>query len=163
MNKSRIIKILIIVFISIIILVYFINLIYRISKKRDIIDATGQKIEELSSSIKKEIVNQNLLEKTNKNFLETAYFEKGEDYFENYIRTLFKKYNIKIIIYRSKMNEKNYSELDVNFNTDALTFFKLIKDAEEGEKIIVIRRLTISKLKVPNFQVEMKLGGYYKE
>ncbi len=163
MNKTRIIRILVIVFISIFVLVYFINLIYRISKKRDIIDVTRQKIEELDNIIKKEIVNQNILEKTNKNFLETAYFEKKEDYFENYIRNLFKKYNIKIIIYQSKMNEKNYSEMDVNFNTDALTFFKLIKDAEEGEKIIVIRRLRITKLKIPNFQVEMKLGGYYKE
>lgn len=163
MNKNRLIRILILVIISITVIIYFINLIYRISKKRDIIDAAKQKVEELNKNIKTEIVNQNKLEKTNKNFLETAYFEKEEDYFENYIRNLFKKYNIKIIIYRSKMNEKNYSEMDVSFNTDALSFFKLIKDAEEGEKIIVIKRLQITKLKIPNFQVEMKLGGYYKE
>ena len=104
-----------------------------------------------------------MLEKTNKNFLETAYFNKDDVYFENYIRRLFKKYNISFIIYQSKMDEKNYSEIDLGFNADALTFFKLIKDIEEGEKIIVIRRLRITKLKVPNFKVDMRLGGYYNE
>lgn len=163
MNKSKLVKTLFIVVAIIVILIYFINLILRITGKMSIIKTSEQKIEKLKKDIRTEKKNQSMLEKTNKNFLETAYFKKNEDYFENYIRHLFNKYNIKIIIYQSKMDEKNYSEIDLGFNADALTFFKLVKDIEEGEKIIVIRRMRITKLKVPNFKVEMKLGGYYNE
>ena len=163
MNKSKLIKILVITVVILLILTYFINLIFRVVKKRDIIKDSKQKIEKLKKNIRTEKKNQSLLEKTNKNFLETAYFDKQENYFENYIRQLFNKYRIKIIIYQSKMDEKNYSEIDLGFNANALTFFKLIKDIEEGEKIIVIKRMRITKLKVPNFKVEMKLGGYYNE
>ena len=113
----------------------------------------NKKLKNLKKIFELKKKNQGLLEKINKNFLETAY----------YIRDLFNKYRIKIIIYQSKMNEKNYSEIDLGFNADALTFFKLIKDIEEGEKIIVIKNMRITKLKVPNFKVEMKLGGYYNE
>ena len=163
MNKNKLIKILVITVVILLVLIYFINLIFRVVKKRDIIRDSKQKIEKLKKNIRTEKKNQSLLEKTNKNFLETAYFDKQENYFENYIRQLFNKYQIKIIIYQSKMDEKNYSEIDLGFNANALTFFKLIKDIEEGEKIIVIKRMRITKLKVPNFKVEMKLGGYYNE
>ncbi len=163
MNKTKLIKTLIIVVAVIIILIYFINLILRISEKKKLTKETEQKIEKLTKDIRTERKNQSKLEKTNKNFLETAYFDKKENYFENYIRNLFNKYRIKITIYQSKMNEKNYSEIDITFNSNALTFFKLIKEIEDGEKIIVIRRLRIAKLNIPNFQVQMKLGGYYKE
>lgn len=163
MNKNRIIKTAALVVAIIIILIYFINLISRVSNKKSLIRQTEQKAAELKKEIRLERKNQSILEKTNKNFLETAYFDKRENYFENYIRGLFNKYNIKIIIYQSKMNEKNYSEIDLSYNSDALTFFKLIKEFEEGDKIIVIRNLKITKLNVPNFQVDMKLGGYYKE
>ena len=163
MNKTKLIKTLIILVAIIIILIYFINVVLRVKSKSNIIKIDEQKIEKLKKNIRTEKKNQSLLEKTNKNFLETAYFNKDDVYFENYIRRLFRKYNISIIIYQSKMDEKNYSEIDLGFNADALTFFQLIKDIEEGEKIIVIRRLRITKLKIPNFKVEMRLGGYYNE
>lgn len=163
MNKNKIITISIISIISIIFIVYFINSAYRISNKKNQIEKTESKVVKLKRFIRRERKNKKNIEKINEGFLENAYFNKEGKYFENYIRNLFDKYKIKISIYQSKMTEKNYSEMELSFQINAFDFFKLIKQIEEGDKIIVIKRLTIKKHRLPYFKVTMKLGGYCKE
>ena len=160
---AKLIKIGIIVLISIAFFVYLINLIYSINENNSAIKSTEKKIEELNRSIREEIKNQEKIEKSGKNFLTTAYFDKKEKFFENYIRGLFNKYQIKINIYQSSINEKENAELDVTFDANAFSFFKLLKEMEEGEKIIVIKNLSISRSNIPQLKVNMKLIGYYKE
>ena len=163
MNKKNTYKKLIIIITSIVLIIYFICLIVGVSKKSDQITKLEAKVLKLKRNIRKERKNKKIIEKLSDDFLENAYFDRKEKYFENYIRGLFNKYRIKLNIYQSKMDKKNYSELDVNFTANAFDFFKLIKDIEEGNKIIVIKNLSIKKNKIPYFKVTMRLGGFYKE
>lgn len=163
MNKKKIVKLSLSIICLLLIGVYFVNLIYGLYNKKKYINETELSIIKLNKDIQKEIRNQKIIEKTNKDFLTTAYFNKEENVFENYIRELFSKYNIKINIYQGKINEKNYSELDIGFTANAFDFFNLIKETEEGKKIIVIKRLSIIKGDQPNLKVTMKVGGFYKE
>jgi hypothetical protein len=144
-------------------LVYFIFLIYSINKKQNEIRETENKIEMLLKNINQEIKTQQKIENSSKDFLKTAYFDKKEKFFENYIRNIFYKYKIKIDIYQSKLDEKEYAEIDLVFNADAFAFFNLVKDIENNEKIIVIKRLSVTKANMPVLKTSMSLGGYYKE
>jgi len=157
------IKIGLIIFFAIVLLIYFILLLYNINSNFRKIQDAEKKLEELDKSIRLEIRNQERIEKSGKDFLKTAYFDKKEKFYENYIRSLFSKYGIKINIYQSSMNEKEAAELDVTFDSDAFKFFRLLKDIEEGEKIIVIKNLSINKSAIPVLKVNMKLDGFYKE
>ena len=161
--EPKLIKTSVLIFISIVIFIYFINLIISINNNYNVIKTTEKKNEELNKNILQEIKNQEKIEKSGKNFLTTAYFDKKEKFFENYIRALFNKYQIKINIYQSSINETENAELDVTFDANAFNFFKLLNDMEEGEKIIVVKNISISRSAVPQLKVNMKLAGYYKE
>jgi hypothetical protein len=149
--------------IIIILLVYFVNLISRISNNSKSINDVQTKITDVKKEINKERKNKRFIENKDEKYIKNAYFNKNEKYFEKYVRELLARYNITINSYQSTKNEKDYSEVEVIFNVNAFTFFKLLNDMEEGNKIIVIKKMALIKENMPNFKISMELGGYYKE
>lgn len=144
------------------IILYLISVIIRLSYFSGKVDSTYIEIQNIQKKVKKEVKAKKLIENLDENALRNSYFYKHEKYFERYVREIFSKYKIKLSIYQSKISEKNYSELDVNFRVNSFQFFRLLQEIENGKKVIVIRKMSINTDSVPYFKVSMKLGGYYK-
>jgi|GEM_PF-7040155 len=161
MNRQKVLKILVVFIIILLAFIYILNIFFRITDKNDVIKSAGNEIENLKKSIKVEKKIQKEIKQ--KGDLESIYFIREENYFEKYIRDLFDKYNVNMKVYHSKINEENYSELEISFKINAFDFFKLINDIENNKKIIIIKKVSIKKDKEPFFKISMKLGGYYKE
>jgi hypothetical protein len=163
MNKNKIIKIIIISSLIFIVLIYIFNLVTRMQSRLNIIDDNKTKITKLEKSIKKEKKNKYNITVAGESFLKNAYFDKKTEYFEDYTRQLFGKYQVKIKIYQSKMDEKEYAEIYINFKSNVYDFFKLLNKIENGDKLVIIKDISVSKKDYPDLDVNMKLGAYYKK
>lgn len=158
MNKKRII----ILIFAISLLTYFLLTLMRINAENDEKQLLLKKIEDNEKKIEKEKRNNNKLGNIDSQYVENLYFEKERDYFEDYIRSIFNKYKIIPTLYQSKLNEKKYSEINLDFKINSIDFFHLIYDLERGNKHVMIKSFTIKKDKDFNIKINMKLRGFYK-
>ena len=76
MNKKNIFKILILNIFAIIFIIYFVNLIVKVSKRSKIINETELKVAKLKRNILEERKNKKIIEKMSEDFLTNAYFDK---------------------------------------------------------------------------------------
>ncbi len=162
MNKKKLVKLIVLSAIIILISGYALGLALRYQALMNSINEKQAKIKSLTMSIKKERKNKYNISLAGANFLKNAYFDRKKEYFEDYIRTIFDKYRVTVKIYRSKMDEKDYAEIYLNFKSSVYDFFKLLDNIENGERLVVIREVSVSRQEFPDLDVNMRLIGYYK-
>ncbi len=158
MNRKRII---IIIFI-ISLLAYILIAMMRINAEDDLYRLTSKKVEDTEKKLEKEKNNNDKLGDIDSVYVENLYFKKESDYFEDYIRKVFIKYKVTPTLYQSKINDKKYSEINLDYKINSIDFFKLIYDLERDNKHVMIKSFTIKKDKDFNLKINMKLRGFYK-
>jgi hypothetical protein len=120
------------------------------------------KLNQLDINIKRENIKNEKSGNLNVDYMSKLYFSKDTEFFD-YVRNIFKKYNINVNIYQSRGNSriKNY-EITVNFAINSIDFFKIVNEIEKGEKFLVIKNLTARKDVSSKLKISMKIIGYYK-
>ena len=160
MNKKTQIKILAVMAV-LLTAYYFMNTFLRLSDKKSLVSSLETDINTTRDKITKTKKAHEKLSKYDENFLENAYFDK-EEYFENYIRDLLDKYNITVTNYQSSKNEEKYGEVSLKFDIYTMDLFKLIKDFEQGEKLIIIKNISVKTSAPPYLSIFMKIRGHYR-
>ncbi|MCG8569147.1 MAG: hypothetical protein MJB14_03315 [Spirochaetes bacterium] len=144
-----------------IILFYLVNAFFRILDKNSSITQYQEEIATLNKRIEKLLLDHEKMQQFDASYLETAYFDE-EEYFENYIRGIFRKYRLTITNYFSKKTEAKSSEVTIKFNVFITDLFQLLDNLENGEKLIVIDNISLNKAHTPYVNVSITLKGYYQ-
>lgn len=134
----------------------------RVKTEKDNYDNALINIENIDKAIEKEEKNRKKLGNIDTKYVNNLYFDKDSDYFEEYMRGIFNKYNIKPNLYQSKMNDKKYSEMNLDFRINSIDFFKLLYSIEKGERMVNIKSFTVKKDRDNILKVNMKLRGYHR-
>jgi hypothetical protein len=116
----------------------------------------------LASDLSRERKIKELIDTMDEGIISSAFFSRNEKYVESYIRSLLDSQGVKTVSYQGSINHDDYTEVTVTFKTGVVTLLQLIKDLESGQKLIVIKNMTLNTTQPPFIEATMKLGGYYK-
>lgn len=153
--KTRIVLVLIGLSFSITAIVLFVNARHEINE----LTLEQQRI---VSMVDKEQRTAALIATLQQKNVKEAFFD-GADYLEKYVRVLMNQYQIKIITMKSKITEKEYGEVVIEFSASVNDFFVFLDAIENTEKLLVINNLSVRRKTNPLVEGTISITGYYAE
>jgi len=102
---------------------------------------------------------QKKLKELNSAHLKAPFFDKA-DYLEKYLRDLVQSNRIQILSIKGQFIDKDFSEVEIHFSSNAEDFFRFLSSIENADKLLNIKRVSVKRGKGFLLDGNMSVVGY---